>query len=530
MLLVSLLLRLPRRTALATVSLCVLAPGFVVWAYFLGSDQVLPLRSWHRYAPLAAILAALGIYNALQTWAMRRLYANLEEAISLIRRELAHLLSTSEVQVVKGVPTSQWQSVFNDDAQVAATFISLMSASFYYLCLLCVGLLATAVWAPWTLGLLLVVAVLAFLSRKWPADTLQQEADLAESRFQEVLHDILSVPRELAVDRRKALDIAASAEKHQRAAGSMRAVFCASQGATYALIEGLFACMILLELQFQRGLNPGAALETGLLLLFAVLQAPAIALVGNFDGLRAAFRAGNRLLILEAGLRAAPRVAEGARAFENFGEIRLEGVELTRSSPSRPSFQIGPLDLVLGRGSVTIVRGKNGSGKTSLMELLLGISRPRGGRIVVDGRSVEPASVQAYRSLFSPVFAMPHLFDEAPGHRNYDRAAAREWLDRLGLPADVELDASLKQTAALSTGQRKRLALARAILEDRPVLVLDEYTADQDQASRARFYAEVLPRLKAAGRTVLAIVHDDGVAECADQVLHMSDGKWCSAA
>ncbi|MBH9340157.1 cyclic peptide transporter, partial [Pseudomonas aeruginosa] len=80
-------------------------------------------------------------------------------------------------------------------------------------------------------------------------------------------------------------------------------------------------------------------------------------------------------------------------------------------------------------------------------------------------------------------------------------------------------------TPDLSTGQRKRLALINAWLEERPVLVFDEWAADQDPAFRRVFYTELLPDLKRQGKTIIVISHDDRYFEMADQLIRLSAGK-----
>jgi putative pyoverdin transport system ATP-binding/permease protein len=80
----------------------------------------------------------------------------------------------------------------------------------------------------------------------------------------------------------------------------------------------------------------------------------------------------------------------------------------------------------------------------------------------------------------------------------------------------------------LSTGQRKRLALIAAILEDKPILILDEFAADQDPGFRKYFYETILIELKAMGKTVIAVTHDDHYFHVADRILKMDEGRVLS--
>ena len=136
------------------------------------------------------------------------------------------------------------------------------------------------------------------------------------------------------------------------------------------------------------------------------------------------------------------------------------------------------------------------------------------------------AAIARTRNLFAAVFADAHVFDKPYGLDPAGMARLEEALVLLGirrkLPGDL---ASGYEPEALSTGQRKRLALSLAIAADHPVLVLDEWAADQDPETRARFYNELLPMLKASGKTVVAVTHDERYFGCADARYHMEEGR-----
>jgi putative ATP-binding cassette transporter len=99
------------------------------------------------------------------------------------------------------------------------------------------------------------------------------------------------------------------------------------------------------------------------------------------------------------------------------------------------------------------------------------------------------------------------------------------WLERLRILEKVRVEQGIVRDPKLSQGQRKRLALVVALLEERPVLLLDEWAADQDPGFRRLFYRELLPALREAGRTVIAITHDDAYFDVADRVLRLSEGQ-----
>ena len=167
-----------------------------------------------------------------------------------------------------------------------------------------------------------------------------------------------------------------------------------------------------------------------------------------------------------------------------------------------------------------------GSGKTTLALLLLGLYAPESGTIRLDGVPIDEINRENYRQLFAAVFSDYHLFDSLFGlNRTGLDAQAREYLDRLQLHGKVQVRDGEFSTQSLSQGQRKRLALLTAYLEDRPFYVFDEWAADQDPVFRRVFYEELLPDLKARGKTALVITHDDQYFSIADRCLRMDVGK-----
>jgi putative ATP-binding cassette transporter len=107
-----------------------------------------------------------------------------------------------------------------------------------------------------------------------------------------------------------------------------------------------------------------------------------------------------------------------------------------------------------------------------------------------------------------------------------DPKRVRQLLQEVGLDHKVTYQEGRFSTVALSTGQRKRLAMVVALIEDRPIYVLDELSADQDPEFRRRYYEEFLPDLRARGKTLIVVSHDDRYFHLADRVIAMEDGRF----
>ncbi|ATQ68686.1 MULTISPECIES: cyclic peptide export ABC transporter [Methylosinus] len=208
-----------------------------------------------------------------------------------------------------------------------------------------------------------------------------------------------------------------------------------------------------------------------------------------------------------------------------FSTIALVGVTYAYPGEGeQPPFTLGPIDLELRRGETLFIVGENGSGKTTLVKLLLGLYPPTTGAILVDGAPVGDADRDAYRQRFSAVFFDYCLFDDVAMEAG-DADAANDYLTRMELSTKTAIVDGVFSTTALSAGQRKRLALVSAFAEGRPVLVLDEWAAEQDPTFRRAFYSEILPDLKRRGKTLICVSHDDRYFDAADRVIHIKDGK-----
>lgn len=208
---------------------------------------------------------------------------------------------------------------------------------------------------------------------------------------------------------------------------------------------------------------------------------------------------------------------------------RLELVGVTHSyhrEEEDRSFLVGPIDLTFHPGELIFLIGGNGSGKTTLAMLVLGLYPPEAGQIRVDGRLISETNREEYRELFSAVFADCYLFESLLGieKAQLDREA-RDYLVRLQLNHKVRIEQGALSTLSLSQGQRKRLALLTAYLEDRSFYVFDEWAADQDPLFRNVFYTQLLPALKARGKTILVITHDDRYFYLADRRIRMETGQ-----
>ena len=157
--------------------------------------------------------------------------------------------------------------------------------------------------------------------------------------------------------------------------------------------------------------------------------------------------------------------------------------------------------------------------------MTLGLWLPSAGEIRLNGVRVNHDNYPAYRAAFAVVYSNFYLFDELLGLETFSREKWDYYIRLFELEGKVTLEGNKFSTTELSTGQRKRLALIAALMEEKPVLVIDEWAADQDPYFRRKFYTEIIPLLKKEGIAIIAITHDDRYYNCADKLYRMDYGK-----
>jgi ABC-type siderophore export system fused ATPase/permease subunit len=222
---------------------------------------------------------------------------------------------------------------------------------------------------------------------------------------------------------------------------------------------------------------------------------------------------------------------QAPEAFEEdaFRRVRFEGVWYQYNDESRDyTFRLEPVDLDIRKGETIFIEGGNGSGKSTFINILAGLYKPNGGRIFYNDCLVTPEKYESYINKFSAIYTSHYIFSE--NYDDFDISDANPFLT--SLVHMVELKDVLRINrekkwffSQLSKGQQKRLALIYALMEDRELLILDEWAAEQDPLFKAYFYEVMLDRLKAMGKTLILVTHDDRYLHHADRILRFEDGR-----
>lgn len=291
-----------------------------------------------------------------------------------------------------------------------------------------------------------------------------------------------------------------------------------------------FVALGLVVFYFGRLSHAQGAVLSGFAFAMLYLMAPLQVIMNSVPQLtRAGVAIGN---ITELGLQ----ISHSSVSAENSAtvtapatSVRLDLDNITYSyhtDISSEEFTLGPINLAVVPGEILFITGGNGSGKTTLAKLMVGLYTPEAGQMYCNGEQVTEENRDNFRQYFAAVFSDFFLFESLLGiSGSHHNERTREYLSRLRLDHKVRIENGNFSTTELSQGQRKRLALLTCCLEDRPVFLFDEWAADQDPTFKEIFYFILLPELKARGKTIMVISHDDRYFSVADRIVHMESGR-----
>ncbi|UII23757.1 cyclic peptide export ABC transporter [Fulvivirga ligni] len=186
------------------------------------------------------------------------------------------------------------------------------------------------------------------------------------------------------------------------------------------------------------------------------------------------------------------------------------------------TYGIGPINFEADKGEIVFIIGGNGSGKTTFLKILIGLYKSDKGQILINGQKINYRFLGEY---FSVIYSDFYLFKKIYGIKYERLEQVYEWLDTLGLADKVKIEHGSFSTLDLSQGQRKRLAILKSYLEDRPIYFFDECAADLDPDFKEFFYYELLPKMRDEGKVLISITHDEKYFDVANRCYKMEMGK-----
>ncbi len=482
---------------------------------------------------LLMFLLAIGIYAVSQRILLRITATEVETMIEQLRVGLVDSASRAELLPLEQVGRSEVLGAMIRDTQTISQAVNLLviAAQSAILIVLAMGYVLLNSLAAFILSFAFIAfAVTLVIGRmkKLQGDLYKmfgQEAQLVDG-----LRDVLDGFKEVKMSTGRRDALLQEVRTNAVQARDLKIEYQSRSSNEFVLGQSLIFLLlgvIVFVVPMFAQAGPTEISRTTTAILFII--GPLGMVIQAVPMVAAANAAAQNLMQLDATLKSLSAQAACAKVRplpERFDDIRLDTVSFAYQDTKAASvFAVGPIDLAIRKGEILFITGGNGSGKSTLLKLLVGLYYPSSGMIRVDGQAITSETYDAYRNLFSVIFSDYHLFKRVYGLSAPDAAVVDDLCQLLELVGKVQMQGTAFNTLELSSGQRKRLALLVTLLEDKPVVVLDEWAADQDPHFRRKFYQELLPRLRAAGKTVVAITHDDRYFDCADRCLAMEEGQ-----
>ncbi|MBO3461869.1 cyclic peptide export ABC transporter [Aetokthonos hydrillicola Thurmond2011] len=456
-----------------------------------------------------------------------------QNAVYHLRMRLSNQILASELRHLEQLGNPRLLATLTEDVQSVSNAVY----DIPFLCIdiaIVVGCLVYITWLSWTVFMMVLCLILvAVVTNQWLLKRGQkflalarEDQDLLFNHFRTITEGVKEL--KLHYGRRQVFlnqDLRGTAATLRRHNVNGLTLFAGSMSwgrllLFFAIGFVLFALPHLLTISRQT--------ISGYILTFTYLMLPMDNIVNNLPRF---IRAGVSLQKIESlGLSLADRAEFSSVPPEiklSWRCLQLKGVTHTYTHGGEDSsFIIGPIDLTFYRQELVFIVGGNGSGKSTLAKLIAGLYIPEDGEIWLDNQLITEQNREWYRQYFSAVFSDFYLFEELVGTENIDiDIQAQEYLKLLQLDHKVKVENGRLSTTALSQGQRKRLALLTAYLEDRPIYLFDEWAADQDPVFKEIFYTQLLPKLRSRGKTVIAITHDDRYFHVADRIIKLEYGQ-----
>ena len=462
-------------------------------------------------------LVALFLFIKTQYYVTITTTAEIEAIIHKIRLRVMDHIRRSELLSLEAIGRSRIVAAITSDTAIltqASNMLcfSIQGAVLVFFVAIYVAFLSLAAIVT-TIVIIGVAGIIFHYKNRRLAAEKQKSAEW-EGRLYDRLTDFLDGFKEVRLNAARSMDLFEDASEVSRTAANIK---INSQAETFKLIVTsqvsmyvLIGSVVFVAPQFSEALGGLTLTKTTTALMFIV--GACFGLVQSIPILLNANAAADRIEQLEIELQATASAldAAGPVAPSRFDAIEMTGIQFRYvDKSSEATFKIGPIDFSLHPGELVFITGGNGSGKSTFLRVLSGLYPPDSGQIRLNGQLIGDETRDRYRSLMSAIFFDYHLFHKLYGVPDPDPGEVDRLLRQFRLDTKTSLTKGEFRTLDLSGGQRRRLALIVSLLEKRPILLLDEWTAEQDPEFRRKFYDELLPELMAAGATVVVITHDD---------------------
>jgi putative ATP-binding cassette transporter len=462
-------------------------------------------------------LVALFLFTKSQEFVTITATAEIEAIIHKLRVRIMDMIRRSELLEVEKIGRSRIVAAVTSDTAVLTQASNMLCFTIQGAVLIFfVGLyVAYLSIVAFVLTFVIVVgAGMIFHHKNKRLAAQKSESAAWERRLFDRLTDFLDGFKEVRLNRSRSDDLYDDASQVSMTAANIK---IRTQAETFKMIVTsqlsmyvLLGAVVFVAPNLSDTLGGTSIAKATTALLFIV--GACFGLVQSIPILLNANAAADRIGRLESALSTALSAVEPRELTERkrFEKIEMQNIVFRYTDRfSDTVFKIGPIDFTLNAGELVFITGGNGSGKSTFLRVLSGLYPPDSGEIFVDGTRINDNTRDDYRALIAAIFFDYHLFQRLYGVDDPDPAELDALFRKFKLEDKTSLVDGSFRTLDLSGGQRRRLALIVSLLEKRPIMLLDEWTAEQDPEYRRKFYDELLPDMLRAGATVIVITHDD---------------------
>jgi len=484
---------------------------------------------------LIKLIACVICFWISKEYVLNQTITIVEEIIEKTRYRILQKIRNTDLLLFEQMDSGRIYSTLSTDAvtiSMSAAVAINAGSSMVMLAFIIIMIGTLSIHALLITGSMILLAVLYYLRKSGNVGNELFEATEKENLFYDNLNGVLQGFKEFKLNRDKSDDfykkelaeiIADTAKIRVKAGKTLNHSILVGQTFLFFTIAGL---LFLLPAIKPTDISIIGAIVPVILFAAGPLGEIVVAIPAISKAQAAIFNIRQLESEIDAGISKTEEQAE----CNPLNAVSLEKISFSDVSFQYPvrgsrAFKIQPFDFELSPGEIVFIVGGNGSGKSTFLKLLTGLYFGKTGTVSLNGNEINMNNIADFRNLFSTIFTDFFLFKRILGIESIDMKSVDKMLEEFELAGKTDIKDGVITNINLSTGQKKRLALIIATLDDKPVCIFDEWAADQDPVFRKYFYDVILPDLKKKGKAIVAVTHDDHYFDRADRVFEMEYGK-----
>ncbi len=485
-------------------------------------------------------IICVALYLFTSWYVQRKSSEKIEEIVRRIRVRIINKIRCSELRTIEELGPSEVYGRITTDAIIISQSIEIMvqafqSAMLVFFSFIYIGMMAFK--ALIVIILMIVLSAFSFYRTAAVTEKLYSKASQKQNDFLSMLNGILLGFKEIKVNSKKSNDAFRYFKEIARETSVLNVK------ATYSMISSnlisrflfylLLMAIIFIIPTYEHSPDTSVVkISAAILFILGPLEGLISAIPQVVESNASAINIDNLEKKIEGELNPSIEKVETSTqvphdktmAFNQ--EVKINGIEYQyQRKYETDGFIVGPIDLTIPKGQITFITGGNGSGKSTFLKLLCGLYYPKAGEIMVDHVKVESSNYQNYREMLAIVLTDFHLFQRLFGLPEVYQEQIDELLRLMQIDNKTQITEGKISNLNLSTGQRKRLALVIALLENKPFYVFDEIAADQDPIFKKFFYNEILKQMQSQGKTIIMVTHDNEYFHSADACYKLQNGQ-----